>query len=164
MRAVCLATLPLTLITLTLGLSACSGSATVTATDVVSTTATSTATATSTVSSSSTATTTTTATSAAQPAPAGPVDQPAREVEEIPDTASLFTPQEEAFLEQLRKNGLNVEGVEDQLTATGVNVCANDSITRDAVAGQLVEQRRTDLTPEALGQLITDAARANLCS
>ena len=86
------------------------------------------------------------------------------EIESIPVEASHFTPQEEAFLDHLRQNGLNVEGVEDQLTATGINVCADDVITRDAVAGQLVEQRRTDLDPAALGELISDAARANLCS
>lgn len=86
------------------------------------------------------------------------------EIESIPEQASDFTPQEAAFLDHLRQNGLNVEGVEDQLTATGINVCADDVITRDAVAGQLVEQRRTDMDPAALGELIGDAARANLCS
>ncbi|QYH19119.1 hypothetical protein JKI95_07635 [Corynebacterium aquatimens] len=90
-------------------------------------------------------------------------DRPAREVETIPNQATAFTPAEEAFLEDLREHGLNVEGVEDQLTATGFSVCSNDVITRDAVAGQLVEQRRTDMDPAALAELLTDTARANLC-
>lgn len=155
-RAFCLATLPFTLL-----ISSCGGSATVDSADVTTTPATTTATATATT----TATSATTATSKpSTAAPAGPVDQPASEVDEIPAGGAHYTPQERAYLDHLRENGLNVEGVEDQLTATGLNVCADDTITRDAVAGQLVEQRRTDMSPEVLGQLITDAARANLCS
>ena len=106
------------------------------------------------------------ATSTVNPAPAqsaGPVDKPASAIETLPEQASHFSPEEQAYLDYLSENGLNFAGVEDQLTATGHNVCADDLITRDAVAGQLVEQRRTDMTPDALGQLIEDAARANLC-
>ncbi|MEH0147760.1 hypothetical protein V6D40_08825 [Corynebacterium sp. Q4381] len=148
-----------------LTLAACGGgSATVDASD-----ATTPATTAPTTSSGGTATVTETSTSKSSSAQAparagGPEDQPARDVEEVPAVTSDFSPQERAFLDQLSNNGLNIEGVEDQLTATGLNVCANDMITRDAVAGQLVEQRRTDMTPEALGELITAAARDNLCS
>lgn len=148
-----------------LTLAACGGgSATVDATDVTTP-----ATTAATTSSGSTETVTETSTSKSSSAQAparasGPQDQPAREVESVPAVASDYTPQELEFLEHLSNNGLNIEGVEDQLTATGLNVCANDTITRDAVAGQLVEQRRTDMTPEALGELITVAARENLCS
>ena len=80
-----------------------------------------------------------------------------------PEQSSGFSPEEEAYLQQLSERGLNIEGVEDQLTATGRTVCADDTVTRDAVAGQLVEQRRTDMDPAALGTLIADTARANLC-
>ena len=113
-----------------------------------------------------TATATSPSASAGNPAPAqsaGPVDKPASAIESLPQQASHFSPEEQAYLDYLSENGLNVAGVEDQLTATGLNVCADDLITRDAVAGQLVEQRRTDMTPDALSQLIEDAARANLC-
>ena len=106
------------------------------------------------------------ATSTVNPAPAqsaGPVDKPASAIETLPEQASHFSAEEQAYLDYLSENGLNFAGVEDQLTATGHNVCADDLITRDAVAGQLVEQRRTDMAPDALGQLIVDAARANLC-
>lgn len=137
-------------------LAACGG-ATVDSDDV---TATPTSTATQ-VSSSATTSSRTTATVTQTSTREAPVVE---EIESIPAEASHFTPQEEAFLDHLRQNGLNVEGVEDQLTATGINVCADDVITRDAVAGQLVEQRRTDMDPAALGELISDAARANLCS
>lgn len=163
MRAFRLTTLTLTL-TLALPLAACGGSATVSKTDE---TVTPTAPVTSTESSAaSSVTETARATSTVNPAPAqsaGPVDKPASAIETLPEQASHFSAEEQAYLDYLSENGLNVAGVEDQLTATGLNVCADDLITRDAVAGQLVEQRRTDMTPDALGQLIEDAARANLC-
>ena len=163
MRAFRLTTLTCTLI-LALPLAACGGSATVSKTDE---TVTPTAPVTSTESSAATSVTETArATSTVNPAPAqsaGPVDKPASAIETLPEQASHFSPEEQAYLDYLSENGLNFAGVEDQLTATGHNVCADDLITRDAVAGQLVEQRRTDMTPDALGQLIEDAARANLC-
>lgn len=93
----------------------------------------------------------------------GPQDQPASAVSSIPQQAPQYTAGEQAYLKQLKTSGVNTDGVEDQLTVTGASVCRNDTITRDAVAGQLVEQRRTDMTPEALSQLLSDAARANLC-
>lgn len=101
--------------------------------------------------------------SSSAPANEGPRDQPAQEVTAAPEQSSGFSPEEEAYLQQLSENGLNIEGVEDQLTATGRTVCSDDTVTRDAVAGQLVEQRRTDMDPAALGTLIADTARANLC-
>ena len=91
-------------------------------------------------------------------------DQPAREVTDVPQQASDFSPQEEAYLATLRESGVNVDGIEDQLTATGATVCADNLITRDAVAGQLVEQRRTDMDAAGVAALISDTARANLCS
>ena len=160
MRTFRLTTLTLTL-TLALPLAACGGSATVSETDAP---ATPTAPATSAATSATSATETTTSTVNPAPVPsAGPVDKPASAIESLPEQASHFSAEEQAYLDYLSENGLNVAGVEDQLTATGLNVCADDLITRDAVAGQLVEQRRTDMDPDALGQLIVDAARANLC-
>ena len=90
--------------------------------------------------------------------------QPAREVTDVPQQASAFSPQEEAYLATLRESGVNVDGIEEQLTATGATVCADNLITRDAVAGQLVEQRRTDMDAAGVAALISDTARANLCS
>ncbi|OFT76731.1 hypothetical protein HMPREF3104_04585 [Corynebacterium sp. HMSC30G07] len=167
MRAFRLTTLTCTLI-LALPLAACGGSATVSKTDAPATpTASATSAATSaTDTATGTATATSPSASAGNPAPAqsaGPVDKPASAIESLPQQASHFSAEEQAYLDYLSENGLNVAGVEDQLTATGLNVCADDLITRDAVAGQLVEQRRTDMAPDALGQLIVDAARANLC-
>ena len=134
------------------------GGATVDSDDVTETaTATSTSETTETVSSS-------TAVERSSSVSGGAADQPAREVTEVPQQASAFTPAEEAYLAGLRENGVNIDGVEDQLTATGATVCEDDLITRDAVAGQLVEQRRTDMDAAGVATLIDDTARANLCS
>ncbi|AWB84844.1 hypothetical protein [Corynebacterium liangguodongii] len=100
--------------------------------------------------------------SSAAPAPAG-ADQPAQEVDSVPEQASAYTPEEQAYLEALRNNGINVDGVEDQLTGTGFSVCEGNTITRDAVSGQLVEQRRTDQAFDALNKLIDDSAHEHLC-
>lgn len=97
------------------------------------------------------------------PAPAPEAEQPAREVESVPPSGSTYTAEEERFLDEIRNNGVNVEGVEDQITATGHSLCAGTDFTRDAVAGQLVEQRRTNLDPAALASLIEETAHAHLC-
>ena len=93
----------------------------------------------------------------------GAGDQPARDVETVPTQVPSYAPEEQAFLDHLRQNGVNVDGLEDQLTATGFTVCDDDTITRDAVAGQLVEQRRTDMDAGTVATLLSDTARANLC-
>lgn len=117
---------------------------------------------------STTAETSTTASAETSAAPAssasnGAGDEPAREVDSVPHQAPTYSPEEQDFLDHLSQNGVNVDGLEDQLTATGFTVCDNDTITRDAVAGQLVEQRRTDMDAAAVATLIGDTARANLC-
>lgn len=156
----------LTTITCTAALTACGG-ATVDSDDVTETAATSaTETATSaTESGTASATESATASSAAATASSrnGAGDQPAREVETVPTLVPSYAPEEQAFLDHLRQNGVNVDGLEDQLTATGFTVCDDDTITRDAVAGQLVEQRRTDMDAGTVATLLSDTARANLC-
>nr|WP_288869666.1 hypothetical protein [uncultured Corynebacterium sp.] len=155
----------LTTITCTAALTACGG-ATVDSEDVTETAATSaTETATETATESATGSA---AASSAGGAPRsssrnGAGDQPAREVETVPTQVPSYAPEEQAFLDHLRQNGVNVDGLEDQLTATGFTVCDDDTITRDAVAGQLVEQRRTDMDAGTVATLLSDTARANLC-
>lgn len=150
----------LTTITCTAALTACGG-ATVDSEDVTETAATSaTETATS-ATESGTASATESATASSSRNGAG--DQPAREVETVPTQVPSYAPEEQAFLDHLRQNGVNVDGLEDQLTATGFTVCDDDTITRDAVAGQLVEQRRTDMDAGTVATLLSDTARANLC-
>lgn len=155
----------LTTITCTAALTACGG-ATVDSDDVTETAATSateTATETATESATESGTASATESATASSSRNGAGDQPAREVETVPTQVPSYAPEEQAFLDHLRQNGVNVDGLEDQLTATGFTVCDDDTITRDAVAGQLVEQRRTDMDAGTVATLLSDTARANLC-
>ena len=73
--------------------------------------------------------------------------------------------QEEQYLQKLVEGGVDVAGVEDALIGAGDQVCqagATDSIT-PAVGGQLVEQKRTTLSPEGAAALVVSVARATLC-
>ncbi|WCZ39796.1 hypothetical protein [Corynebacterium jeddahense] len=150
-------------------LAACGG-ATVDSDDVTESGATSTTAAASTGATDATATATTSASTATVTERSTSIregsyeDQPAREVDAPATMVPTYSPQEQAYLDHLKESGVNVDGIEDQLTATGATVCANDPITRDAVAGQLVEQRRTDMDASAVAALLSDTARANLCS
>ncbi len=87
----------------------------------------------------------------------------ASEVSDFPEDTPKRPEKEEAYLEALRAAGVNVEGTEDQLLATASTLCSGETITRDAVAGQLIEQQRTSLDHEQLIKLIDEAAHANLC-
>lgn len=148
-------------------LAACGG-ATVDSDDVTESGATSTTAAASTGATDATATATTSASTATVTERSTSIregeDQPAREVDAPATMVPTYSPQEQAYLDHLKESGVNVDGIEDQLTATGATVCANDPITRDAVAGQLVEQRRTDMDASTVAALLSDTARANLCS
>lgn len=150
-------------------LAACGG-ATVDSDDVTESGATSTTAAASTGATDATATATTSASTATVTERSTSIregsyeDQPARGVDAPATMVPTYSPQEQAYLDHLKESGVNVDGIEDQLTATGATVCANDPITRDAVAGQLVEQRRTDMDASAVAALLSDTARANLCS
>lgn len=87
----------------------------------------------------------------------------ASEVSDFPENTAKRPPEQEAYLEALREGGVKIEGNEDQLLATAGTLCGGETITRDAVAGQLIEQQRTELDHEQLIKLIDDAAHANLC-
>ena len=88
-------------------------------------------------------------------------DRGAREISEIP-TAEL--PESEAkYLGRLKDAGVNVDGVEDQLLGAGQGACGEDEITIPAVAGQLIEQQRSDMDYEELTKLLQDNARSALC-
>lgn len=153
-----------------LSLAACGG-ATVESDDVTATPSSS-APATESAAESATETTgteTATESSSAAAAPAAPADDPAAgegaasEVENTPDAAPMRPEKDQAYLEALRQGGVNVEGNEEQLVGTGRTICGGSTVTRDAVAGQLVEQQATQLKVEELSKLIESAARDNLC-
>ncbi|MCG7233647.1 MULTISPECIES: DUF732 domain-containing protein [Corynebacterium] len=90
-----------------------------------------------------------------------PEDRGAREISEIP---SAQLPKEEAaYLDSLKDAGVNVDGVEDQLLGAGQGACGDNGITIPAVAGQLIEQQRSDMDYEELTKLLQDNARSALC-
>ena len=146
-----------------LSLAACGG-ATVDSEDVTATPSTSAAAPSSSVEESESAAETESSSAASAPA-----DDPAAgegaasEVENTPDAAPMRPDQDEAFLEALREGGVNVEGNEEQLVGTARTICGGSDITRDAVAGQLIEQQATQLEFDDLTKLIDSAARDNLC-
>lgn len=150
-----------------IGLAACGGT-TVNSDDVTATPSASTTTSAS-ASTTATETASETVTESSGSVAAAPADDPAAgegaasEVENTPDAAPMRPEQDEAYLEALRQGGVNVEGNEEQLIGTARTVCGGSTITRDAVAGQLIEQQATQLEINDLTKLIDSAARDNLC-
>lgn len=87
----------------------------------------------------------------------------ASEVEDFPEDVAHRAPEDEAYLEALRKGGVDITGNEEQLLSTARTVCQGSPITRDAVAGQLIEQERTTLNHKQLTELIDASAHDTLC-
>lgn len=91
-----------------------------------------------------------------------PEDRGAREISEIPAPAPEQGPDQD-FLAAVAEAGVNVDGVEDQVVGAAQASCQGDSVTVPAVAGQLIEQGRTELSHEELVRLITEQGR-KLCA
>lgn len=92
-------------------------------------------------------------------------DGEAREVTTIPTPADPRTDGEVDFLAQLDEQGITTKDMEDQLIGAGQEACrgGKDSYITPAVGGQLVEQKKTDLTPEEATNVIRAAASDHLC-
>lgn len=91
-----------------------------------------------------------------------PEDRGAREISEIPAPAPAEGPHQE-FLSAISDGGVNTDGVEDQLVGAAQAACQGDTVTVPAVAGQLIEQGRSELSHEQLTQLISEKGGA-LCT
>lgn len=91
-----------------------------------------------------------------------PEDRGAREVSEIPTPAPAQGPDRD-FLAAVAETGVNIDGVEDQLVGAAQASCQGDTVTVPAVAGQLIEQGRTELSHEDVVQLITEQGN-KLCA
>lgn len=111
-----------------------------------------------------------TSSSAPAPAPAEPLPQdgPAEEIEEIPEQTIQRTPQEEDYLGQLSEGQIDTAEVEDQLLGAAATVCesvesGNPNVIVPAVAGQLIEQGKTELSAEEATALIESAAESAYC-
>lgn len=97
-----------------------------------------------------------------------PQDQPAEEISEIPGNNLQLSGVDREYLDSLTADGVDVEGVEDQLIGTASIVCRGDgaplgAATKEAVAGQLIEQGRSNMEFEALVELIDSSARKAYC-
>lgn len=91
-----------------------------------------------------------------------PEDRGAREISEIPTPAPAQGPGQD-FLAAVAEKGVNIDGVEDQLVGAAQASCQGDAVTVPAVAGQLIEQGRTELSHEDVVQLITEQGN-KLCA
>lgn len=104
---------------------------------------------------------------APEPAPSpAPQDQGAREISEIPESAPERSAEDEEYLDSFRVAEVDLGGLEDTLLGTASTVCSSGQsgeVMATAVAGQLIEQGRTDLNIDELSGLIVDNARATYC-
>ena len=103
-----------------------------------------------------------------RPAEPQPQDQAAREVDEVPEAALPRTPEDVHYLGEISDADINIDGVEDQLIGTASTVCGGDEselnrATLPAVAGQLIEQGRTDKSVEEVVEIIETAATDAYC-
>lgn len=93
-----------------------------------------------------------------------PRDQAAQEVSALP-TAQPRSAKEKQFLDQLSKQGIKVDGVEDQMISVAGGVCISDKNNPivGAVAGQLVEQKRSSKKPEEVADVLVKTSKEAYC-
>ncbi|GAA1471766.1 DUF732 domain-containing protein [Corynebacterium felinum] len=102
--------------------------------------------------------------SAAAPNRPLPTDEGAREVTEVPTPELQLSDADKAYLDELKYAGIKVEGVENQMIGAAQVVCGEQfPAAIHAVAGQLIEQQRTSLSPEQATAVLEQAARKSYC-
>lgn len=101
----------------------------------------------------------------APPAEPQPEDGAAEEIEEIPEQTAERSPEEQALLSEVGEGGIDTAGVEDQIIGAAATVCDTEgqNVIVPAAAGQLVEQGKTELSPEEAASLIESAANSAYC-
>ena len=96
---------------------------------------------------------------------APPADGPAQEVSSIPTPAQQLSDADKTYFDALTAGGIKVEGAENQMIGAAQVVCQNQFPQAvQAVGGQLVEQKRTSLSPEEAASQIETSARKAYCS
>ena len=96
---------------------------------------------------------------------APPADGPAQEVSSIPTPDQQLSDADKTYFDALTAGGIKVEGAENQMIGAAQVVCQNQFPQAvQAVGGQLVEQKRTSLSPEEAVSLIETSARKAYCS
>ncbi|MDO4761157.1 MAG: DUF732 domain-containing protein [Corynebacterium sp.] len=102
--------------------------------------------------------------SAAAPNRPLPTDEGAREVTEVPTPELQLSDADKAYLDELKHAGIKVEGVENQMIGAAQVVCGEQfPAAIHAVAGQLIEQQRTSLSPVQATAVLEQAARKSYC-
>ncbi|AZA10522.1 hypothetical protein [Corynebacterium gerontici] len=96
-------------------------------------------------------------------------DRPAQEIDNVPDQQLVLSKEDKAYLSGLKDQGVNTEGVERELLNVASLVCTKDdnpvnSATVQAVAGQLVEQGRSDKSFEETAKAIESGAAKAYCA
>ncbi len=99
---------------------------------------------------------------AAEPAAPAAQDRGARTVTETP-TPGGRDATEAKYLDALVAGGVNIEGVEDTLVGAAGAACSGDQVTVPALAGQLIEQGRSQLPQDQLVALIQEQASTAYC-
>lgn len=115
-------------------------------------------------SSSATSTSSSVSSAAREPSQGGE-DRGAREVQGAPQQQNRSA-EEQKFIDDLTREGLDVNELEDTIVASAQNLCANPEQAGtliNAVAGQLVEQGRTDKSVEDVAALIENTAKKAYC-
>lgn len=97
-----------------------------------------------------------------------PQDQGAREIDEVPAGEIPRSSEDVHYLGELSDEKIDIDGVEDQLIGTAATVCRGGdealvTSTLPAVAGQLIEQGRTDKSVEDVTAIIESAAKNAYC-
>ncbi len=97
-----------------------------------------------------------------------PQDREAREVSEVPSSGQQLSERDQNYLKELKDNSINVDGAEGSLIGTASGVCQsqdtkNIDVMTLAVAGQLVEQGRTQQKPEEVAAVLARAAKSAYC-
>lgn len=99
-----------------------------------------------------------------------PRDGEVNEVEEPGGEVAPRTDEDDAFLSQLKDNGIDVEdsAIQDQVIAAAREQCLANEEGRDGfavpmIAGQLEVQELTDVSAEDAQRIITEAAESHYC-
>lgn len=99
-----------------------------------------------------------------------PRDGEVNEVEEPGGEVAPRTDEDDAFLSQLKDNGIDVEdsAIQDQVIAAAREQCLANEEGRDGfavpmIAGQLEVQELTDVSAEDAQRIITEAAENHYC-
>lgn len=100
-----------------------------------------------------------------------PRDGEVNEVEEPGGEAAPRTDEDDAFLSQLKDDGIDVEdtAIQDQVIAAAREQCLANEEGRDGfavpmIAGQLEVQELTDVSAKDAQRIITEAAESHYCS